>query len=182
MNNVRSILIGYDFKISIFLSVILYIILPDYLLMKFLITYYNIIITIVSIIFSLLFTAFSILMSSSDDDFIFFLNKDKIFDDLLWTFKVTLIALFGCLIFSLFLYVLTNYYIENSKYGEIWYQHKIVFCSLTLITTYSLIATYLSIENTLIFSKFRSKYLEIKKNSKNKLTSTLKSNKPKPNN
>lgn len=163
MNNIRSILIGYDFKISILLSVILYFILPDYLLMKFMVTYYNIVITIVSIIFSLLFTACSILMSSSDDDFIIFLNKDKIFDDLLWTFKITLIALFGCLIYSLFLYILANYYIENSKNEEIWYQHKIVFCSLTLITTYSLIATYLSVENTLIFSKFRSKYLKIRK-------------------
>lgn len=163
MNNIRSILIGYDFKISVLLSVILYFILPDYLLMKFMITYYNIVITIVSIIFSLLFTACSILMSSSDDDFIIFLNEDKIFDDLLWTFKVTLIALFGCLIYSLFLYILTNYYIENSKIGEIWFQHKIIFCSLTLLTTYSLIATYLSVENTLIFSKFRSKYLKIKK-------------------
>lgn len=163
MNNVRSILIGYDFIISLLLTVILYFILPDFLLMKFMVTYYNIVITIVSIIFSLLFTACSILMSSSDDEFIVFLNKDKIFDDLLWTFKITLIALFGCLIYSLFLYVFTNYYIENSKYGEIWYQHKIVFCSLTSITTYSLIATYLSVENTLTYSKYRSKYLKIKK-------------------
>ena len=169
MNNVRSILIGYDFKISILLSVILYFILPDYLLMKFMITYCNIVITVVSIIFSLLFTACSILMSSSDDDFIIFLNEDKIFDDLLWTFKVTLIALFGCLIYSLFLYILTNYYIENSKIGEIWFQHKIIFCSLTLLTIYSLIATYLSVENTLIFSKFRSKYLKIKKISDDEL-------------
>ncbi|WP_445720141.1 hypothetical protein [Flavobacterium sp.] len=169
MNNVRSILIGYDFKISILLSVILYFILPDYLLMKFMITYYNIVITVVSIIFSLLFTACSILMSSSDDDFIIFLNEDKIFDDLLWTFKVTLIALFGCLIYSLFLYILTNYYIENSKIREIWFQHKIIFCSLTLLTTYSLIATYFSVENTLIFSKFRSKYLKIRKSSDDKL-------------
>ena len=107
-------------------------------------------------------------MSSSDDDFIIFLNEDKIFDDLLWTFKVTLIALFGCLIYSLFLYILTNYYIENSKKGEIWFQHKIIFCSLTFLTTYSLIATYLSVENTLIFSKFRSKYLKIRKTNEQK--------------
>ena len=53
--------------ISVLLSVILYFILPDYLLMKFMITYYNIVITIVSIIFSLLFKKPSYCFISFDD-------------------------------------------------------------------------------------------------------------------
>lgn len=164
MSKLKSLVVGYDFILSTILVIVLYFfILPNYLLMTFMISYYNIIITVVSIIFSLLFTACAILMSSSDDDFINFLNKDKVFDDLLWTFKVTLIALFLCLVLSLFLYIGTNFYIETYKNGEIWQQHKIIFCFLTYITTYSLIATYLSVNNTLIFSKFRSRFLSIKK-------------------
>lgn len=87
MNKFKSIIFGTDFIISTILFMILIFALPEYLSMKFMISYFNVVITVVSIIFSLLFTACAILLSSSDDDFIFFLNEDKIFDELLWTFK-----------------------------------------------------------------------------------------------
>lgn len=163
MNKYKSFFLSYDFGFSLVTGIILYFVLPEFLLAKFMLIYYEIIITTISIIFSLMFASCSILMSSSDDDFINFLNEKNDFDDLLWTFRITLIALFISLIYALIIFVATNYIVEIAKDGEVWMQHKIFFVTLTSVTTYGLIATYLSVENTLKFSKFRSKFLKGKK-------------------
>ena len=166
MSKLKSFFISYDFGFSLIIGITLYIILPEYLLMNFTIDYYGVIITAVSIIFSLVFASCSILLSSSDNDFINFLNEEDDFDNLLWTFRVTLVSLFICLLYSLALYVGTSYMIEHFKIEGEWEQHKILFISLTSLTIYSLIATYLSVEDTLIFSKFRSRFLKKKEEEK----------------
>lgn len=162
MNKYKSFFISYDFGFSLILGVVLFILLPEFLLMKFMLTYYEIIITTTSIIFSLMFASCSILMSSSHDNFINFLNEEDDFDNLLWTFRITLIGLFLCLIYALILYVGTNYILEAANNKDVWVQHKIFFVTLTSITIYALIATYLSVEDVLRFSKFRSRFLKKK--------------------
>lgn len=163
MNKFKSFFWSYDFSISLAIGIILYIVLPEFLSMKFMLTYYEIIITTISIIFSLMFASCSILMSSSDNDFINFLNEKNDFDNLLWTFRITLFALFISLIYALVIFVATNYIVEMAKEGEVWVQHKIFFTTLSSITIYGLIATFLSVEDTLKFSKFRSRFLKDKK-------------------
>lgn len=169
MNKIKSFFVSYDFGISSILGITLYILMPEYLQMSFAVEYYSVIITAVSIIFSLVFASCSILLSSSDNDFINFLNEEDDFDNLLWTFRVTLISLFICLLYSLVLFVSTSYYLDHSSENKIWLQHKSLFISLTALTTYSLIATYLSVEDTLIFSKFRSRFLKQKEEAKKRL-------------
>lgn len=163
MNRLKSFFFSYDFAASLILGVVLYIYIPEYLRMNFMITYYNIIITTISIIFSLMFASCSILMSSSDDEFINFLNEKGDFDNLLWTFRITLVALFVSLLYALIVFVGSSYLVETAVEGQKWEQHKIFFVTLTIITVYGLIATYLSVIDTLHFSQFRSKFLKQKK-------------------
>lgn len=163
MNRFKSFFWSYDFGISLAIGIILYVVLPEFLSMKFMLTYYEIIITTISIVFSLMFASCSILMSSSDNDFINFLNEKNDFDNLLWTFRITLIALFLSLIYALVIFVATNYIVEMAKEDEVWVQHKIFFTTLSSITIYGLVATFLSVEDTLKFSKFRSRFLKDRK-------------------
>lgn len=166
MDKTKSFIISYDFFISLLVGVVLYLFLPEYLSMKFVLEYYGTIISAIAIIFSLVFASCSILMSSSDDDYINFLNEKDDFDNLLWTFRITLISLFISLLYSLILYTGTSYILESASTAGNWAQHKVLFISLTVITAYSLIATYLSVENTLSFSKYRSRFLKMKKENK----------------
>lgn len=174
MDKIKSFFISYDFGISFVLGIALYIFMPEYIQMTFTADYYGVVITAISIIFSLVFASCSILLSSSDNDFINFLNEENDFDNLLWTFRITLISLFICLLYSLVLFVGTSYYLKHSAENEIWLQHKSLFITLTSITVYSLIATYLSVEDTLIFSKFRSRFLKKQEDEKNRLNDSTK--------
>lgn len=140
MNRVKSFFISFDFIISIVIGLVFYFFLPTYLSATFLIEYYKIIISTVAIIFSIMFAACSILMSSSDNDFITFLNEENDFDNLLWTFKITLISLFLCLVYSLLLFVTTTYYLDKLPEEDQLCQHIILFSSLTTIFSYSLIS------------------------------------------
>jgi len=161
VRNIKSIIFSYDTGVSIALSVISYCTLPDYLNMKFLLTFYNICISVLSIIFSLFFAALAIIMSSSDNDFIEFLEQRKTFSKLLFSFKATLVMLFVSLVYSIILYTGSSFYIETYNFG-VWEQHKILFCILELLFIYSMIATGLSILDTIAFSKFRSIFLSKK--------------------
>jgi hypothetical protein len=159
MNKFKMILFSWDIYLSLPLSLISYFFLPKYLEMEFTLSFFNIGITVISIIFSLFFAALAIIMSSSDNDFLEFLEQKNQFTTLLWTFKVTLIALFCTLIYSIVLYTGTQYYIVHFNPIK-WEQHKILFIFFEFLFLYSMIATGLSINDTIVFSKFRAKFLK----------------------
>ena len=141
------------------LSVIItYFILPEYINMKFALSFYNVAMTVLSIIFSLFFTAMAIIMSSSDNDFIEFLEQKNTFTELLWSFKVTLFILFLSLILSIILYSGTSYWIETNSNGE-WRQNSMLLLILEFCFLYGMIATWFCIMDTVKFSKYRAIFL-----------------------
>lgn len=167
MRRIRSLLKGWDFWVSLMVTLLTFYCLPDYINMKFALSFYNVAMTVLSIIFSLFFTAMAIIMSSSDNDFIEFLEEDNIFTELLWSFKITLLCLFMSLILSIGLYSGTSYWLETFEESKsIWFQSKIFLLLLEFLFLYSMLATWLCIMDTLNFSKYRSKFLS-QKNKKN---------------
>ena len=156
-----------DTAISLLLSVIMCFVLPTYIKADFALSFYNIGITVLSIIFSLFFAALAIIMSSTDNDFIDFLEdeNDKAFTGLMETFKVVLIALFVSLMYSIVLYTTTDYYIKLHS-AEIAKQTKSLFIIFQFLFTYSLIATALSISDTLKFTSVRTKFLSSRKKNR----------------
>lgn len=160
MRRIRSILVGWDFWVAFLTALLTYYVLPDYINMKFSLSFYNVAMTILSIIFSLFFTAMAIIMSSSDNDFIEFLEKRKTFTELLWSFKFTLLILFASLIFSIFMYSGTSYWLETYEENKaVWLQNKVFVISLEFLFIYGMLATWLCIMDTVKFSKYRSQYL-----------------------
>jgi len=155
---INEVILSWDFVISIVLTLASAIFMPVMLKISFCISFYNIGITVLSIVFSLFFAALAIIMTSSDNDFIEFLELDGTFSALLTTFKFTLTVLFISLVYSIILYVSSDYF---AKYhDENFLQHKIFFLVFEFIFSYSLLATGFSIKDTIIFSDKRAQFLK----------------------
>lgn len=161
MRRLKSFIISWDLLVTLIVTIVTYYALPNYLDMDFVLSIYNMSITILSIIFSLFFAALAIIMSSSENDFIDFLEETKGFSELLWSFKITLIMLFVSLIYSIVLYTGTSYCIES--YEGNWLQRDILFLVLTALFTYSMSSTCISVYDTIKFSEYRSKFERNKK-------------------
>lgn len=159
MRRIKSFIISWDFGAALLVGTALYFMLPEYLNMNFLLSVYYILITVLTIIFPLFFAAFAILISSSDTDFIRFLEENNLYTELLWSFKVTLNMLLISLIYSIILYARTSYSIELHK-PAIWGQHNLFFIALASLFTYSMVSTFLCIYDTLEFSKARAKFID----------------------
>jgi hypothetical protein len=158
-----NIILSWDFVISIVLTLATAIILPEMLKMSFCISFYNTGITILSIVFSLFFAALAIIMTSSDNDFIEFLEEENDFSALLDSFKITLAMLFFSLIYSIVLFVSSDFFAKDNNLN--FEQHKIFFLVFEFLFTYSLLSTALSVMDTIKFSGLRGQFLK-KKNKK----------------
>lgn len=157
MNKYKAVLVSWDIFASIALGLLTFFVLPEYLNIVFTKSFYSIGISVLSIIFSLFFAALAIIMSSSDNDFIQFLEEKNNFTGLLWTFKYTLALLFISLIYSIVFYTISEYLIENSKAN--WEMHKLIFVIFEFLFCYSMLATFLAVLDTIQFSKFRAVFL-----------------------
>lgn len=163
---ISTIILSWDFVVSIILTLATAIFMPTMLKISFCISFYNIGITVLSIIFSLFFAALAIIMTSSDNDFIEFLEEENDFTALLDTFKITLLMLFISLIYSIVLYVTSDYFAKTND--DQFQQHKIFFLLFEFLFSYSLLSTSLSVKDTIKFSDIRAKYLKSKKQNKQK--------------
>ena len=163
---ISNIILSWDFVIAIILTLVTALILPSYLELEFCKSFFSIGISVLSIIFSIFFAALAIIMASSDNDFIEFLEENGDFTALLDTFKITLVMLFVSLIYSIILYVITDYYISTLNCQTV-NQHKTFFLIFEFLFCYSLLATGLSVKDTIIFSNFRARYLSQKNKKDN---------------
>jgi hypothetical protein len=162
MRRLKSLLASWDIWIAVIITALASVCLPDYIDMKFSLSFYNVSMTVLSIIFSLFFTAMAIIMSSSDNDFIDFLEEKNTFTELLWSFKITLLILFISLLSSIILYTGTSYWIETYN-NKNWVQNKYLLVFLVFSFSYGMFATWYCIMDTIKFSKFRSEFLASQK-------------------
>lgn len=160
MRRLKSILISWDFGVALFSAITTYVLMPSYIDMDFALSFYNISMTVLSIVFSLFFTAMSIIMSSSDNDFIEFLEERSVFTELLWSFKFTLFVLFLSLVLSIIFYAGTSYWIMSKTVKNNWVQDSIFVLILEFCFLYGLLATWQAIMDTIKFSKYRSIFLK----------------------
>lgn len=159
MRRLKALIVSWDFMIALLSVIITYFLLPEFVNMKFALSFYNVAMTVLSIIFSLFFTAMAIIMSSSDNDFIEFLEEKNTFTELLWSFKVTLFILFLSLVLSIILYSGTSYWIEKN-FNDVWFQNSKLLLMLEFCFLYGMIATWFCIMDTVKFSKYRAIFLK----------------------
>ena len=161
---IREIILSWDFFVASLITLVTALIIPHRLSLEFCLSFYNIGITVLSIVFSIFFTALAIIMASSDDDFISFLEEEGDYTILMVSFKITLVMLFVSLIYSIVLYCITSYVLSCLPIDKS--QNCIYFLIFEFLFSYSLFATGLSVKDTIMFSQYRAKY--ISKNKANK--------------
>ncbi|MEO4005054.1 hypothetical protein [Flavobacterium sp. CAU 1735] len=159
MRRIKAVIKSWDFVIVLLSTITTYFLLPDYVNMKFALSFYNVAMTVLSIIFSLFFTAMAILISSPDNDFIEFLEEKNTFTELLWSFKFTLFILFASLVLSIILYTGTSFWLETN-YRDVWLQKSILILTLEFCFLYGILATWFCIIDTIKFSKYRTLFLK----------------------
>ena len=161
-------ILGYDFIIAVIATGVSFYYIPEYIDMKFALSFYNIGISVLSIVFSVFFAALAIIVSASDNDFIDFMEEDGSFSTLIWTYKFTLFALFVSLVYSIVLYVSTNYYLDGVRIqeNEFWTQHSVFFLIFELLFIYSLVSTVMGVKNSILFTEYRLRFLKHKKSDK----------------
>jgi hypothetical protein len=115
-------------------------------------------IAVLSIVFSVFFAALAIIMSSSDDDFVAFLEEEKGYTRIVNTFRFTLILLFVALLSGLFLYVYSSIRLQvKVECQSKWW--SVVFEFLFL---YSLLAALSGALDSVSYSKYRSRFISIR--------------------
>ncbi len=154
---IRTIVLSWDTVLALFITLVTAVFLPATLNASFTISFYSVGISVLSIVFSLFFASLAIIMASSDNDFIRFLEEEGDFTALLDTFGVTLLMLFLSLIYSIVLYLATDYFLK--KHPDGYAQFNIFFLAFEFLFSYSLIASALSVKDTMKFSRLRAKYL-----------------------
>lgn len=160
-DKILSILFSLDTYAAIIMSGIVGYCLPDMIRADFSLTFYSVGISVLSIIFSLFFTALAIIMSASDNDFISFLEEKGHYTFLMFTFKVTLFVLFVSLVYSIIIDVYTDFFI---KHHNVDYKvSKWPFVIFVFIFTYSLASSVISVKDTIMFSRYRIRFLNKKK-------------------
>ncbi len=154
-------IISWDFLISSAIAVTLYFLfLPD-ISNTFVKDLSGVGISVLSIVFSVYFAALAIIISSSDDDFIRFLEVKGRYQQITSTFRYSLAVLFLALLYSVFTYANAAILIER----KIQSQQNYLFCIFTFAFFYGLLvalsATLDSIRYALTRVKFINKKDEI---------------------
>ncbi len=157
---IKNVIISWDFIFSILLAIAAWLFLPYWVANQFTITLYEIGISVLSIIFSVFFAALAIIISSSDDDFVRFLEEKGDYTAIIETFKFSLTVLFIALVYSIILTVITSHWITQNHLNQQFY-FITIFCFLFF---YGLFATFNSTYDAIKYSKYRTIYLNKKKN------------------
>jgi len=154
----RTYIWSPDTLASITVALILYFFLPDTVGCTFAKDIYGVGISVLSIIFSVFFAGLAVIITSSDDVFVRWLEEQRHYRGLICLFKITLMALFLALLVALTLYLCTSHYEDifpNFKQNKAW----LIFFSFLFV--YSLVATALSVLDAIKYAERRTEFIEL---------------------
>jgi hypothetical protein len=98
-------------------------------------------------------------MSSSDDDFIEFLEQESGYSRIVSTFRFTLLVLFAALLCSVTYYVYTYVRLQGGAKS----QDKFLLISFEFLFLYGLFAALASALDTISYARYRSRFLSARK-------------------
>lgn len=144
-----------DFGIAAIVAIVATGLIPPQVSTSFAKDAFGIGISVLSIVFSVYFAALATIISSSDDDFVEYLQGKGYYSIILWSFKWTLGSLGFALIIAIVLYLVASNQSSNGI-GEQSGWLTVVFCT---IFAYSLVAAFLVAADSLKYAKYRAAYI-----------------------
>lgn len=97
------------------------------------------------------------IMASSGDDFVDFLEERGDYSKLIWTFQFSLGLLFVALLASLVLFA----YAAGRQSAGVHHQSSAFLTILSFLFFYALFAAALTVHDAIAYSRLRAKYLEV---------------------
>jgi len=162
MKTVNNIILSWDTIIALVVTMASIIFVPNNITNEFCTTIYGTAISVLSIIFSIFFASLAVIMAFPDNEFIEFIeHPTNMFSRLIRYFKITLGALFLALIYTICIFILSNYTKQNTSYT------KPFFCIFIFLFTYGLFATAFAVLVTLKLTINRATYIYNKKENRN---------------
>jgi hypothetical protein len=161
--NLKTIVNSWDIWVAIGLTVASALLFPRKLEITAVRDFYSLGIAVLSTVFSVFFAALAIIMSSSDDDFIEFLEQEGGgYSKIIATFRFTLMVLFLALVSSVFDYVYT--YLRLQAGAK--YQQYSLLVSFEFLFLYGLFAALASALDTISYARYRSRFLSARRREK----------------
>ncbi len=162
-STIHKIVISWDFALGILVAVLFFGIGPEEINYKISNEIFSVVISTLSIIFSVFFAALAVLISSGDDAFIIFLEDVGLYKEIIWYFRYTLFILFFVLLISIFLFVTTLFQADLIQPGI--YPKYLIGVYLGLVG-YALFCSINSAIDSIKYAQARSKFLQIKRKLK----------------
>lgn len=155
----KQIILSWDFLTAVCITAIAFFSLAGELANTLCKEIYNVGISVLSIVFSVYFAALAIIISSSDDEFVRFLEEVGDYSKLITTFKYTLFLLFAALMYSIALFSLTSIWIND----QFLVQPKIFMLIFAFFFPYSLFAAVSVTVDAIQYAKYRSIFVNKRK-------------------
>jgi hypothetical protein len=154
--NLKAVILSWDLAGALGVFGLAYYFLPNLVGHDFALLCYNTGVSVLSILFSVYFAALAIILSSSSDEFVTFLEKDGSYSAIINLYKYTLGILFIGLVWSIAASIITSFVIKVELKG----QNKI-FLSLFLASFfYAVFCSYNSARDAILYSMYRMKFLK----------------------
>jgi hypothetical protein len=168
--SLRKIITSWDFILAALLSATGSLFLPPYVRNTVAKDFYGVGISVLAIVFSVFFAALAIIMSSSDDEFVKFLEQESGYSKIIAAFRFTLLALFVALIASLMQYAYASARIE----GGVQYQSRWFLTIFQFLSVYGLLAALAAALDSISYARYRSKFLSMRSHSRNEAAPSAK--------
>jgi len=155
----KYIFVSWDFITALFVFLFSFIVLPKEIFAEDAINIYQVGVTILSLIFSIYFASMAFILSSSDDEFVLFLEEKGHFTYLIESFSYTLKVVFIALMFSLS-FLIMNFFVMEKIVAPI--NSRFIVSLFLLIGSYSLFCVIGTTMDSIKFVKYRIEYLKVK--------------------
>lgn len=151
---IKNIILSWDTFAAMIVMMITYALVPADISNKFCTTIYGTAIGVLSIIFSIFFASLAVILAFPDNKFIKFIEEeDGYFTKLLGFFRFTLYSLFVALLYTIIIYVVSNY--DESNFA--W--TKPLFIIFAGAFAYSLMSTGIAVDVTIKITSQRAQFL-----------------------
>jgi hypothetical protein len=160
--NINSVIKSWDLWAAVALTAASATLSPHFIDIAAVRDFYSLGIAVLSTVFSVFFAALAIIMSSSDDDFIEFLEDGaEGYSRIIATFQFTLLVLFTALVSAVFYYAYSYVRIQSGAKS----QHYALLVSFEFLFLYGLFAALASALDTISYARYRSKFLSARRRS-----------------
>jgi|GEM_PF-524837 len=152
---VRRIILSMDFVVGAVTGLTVYFFSGHWIGNGFAKDLYGVGISVLAIVFSVYFAGLAIIMASSDDEFVQFLEQEGDFTAIVTAFQDALHILFSALIYSIVLYGYTAYRIER----HIEHQGKYFLALFAFLFAWGLLGALMATRDSIRYSVLRSRFV-----------------------